>query len=600
MKRTVIPIFGMALAMAFSLPSLAQTKYPSPPEATLQAGVVAGKLEKYELRPGRFYPGTPHQYAVYTPAGYDGREKLPVMIFLDGISSALPALEPTVIMDNLIAKGEIPKMVALFIDPGVHPTRSEQSQSRFERHFEYDWISDRYASFLVEELLPEVSKRYAISDNPDARAIAGISTGAVGAFAAAWNRPDQFRRVMSFIGTYVSMKGAHSLSALVRKTEPKPIRVFMQAGKLDHLTPLQPFGTRYAGSWPINNQVMYEALQFAGYDVKFEFGDAGHETTHGRAVLPDAMRWLWRDFPAPITVTKLPAYFGKPGSEDRGHVFAVINGERTWEKVGDRYGKISSMANDRQGNVFFADEPSGSIYRVSQGDGKVSLFAKNQGSNLALTVGGDGRLYVGQAVKKRIVSYGTTASDERLVAKNVMPASLAATASGRLYFVERKNNSIARIDSDGVIRTAHSGNGIYLPSGLALTPDQEFLVVADSQGKFAWSFHIAENGELQDGEPYYRLEMPELELHSDAKAVTVNSDGHFYFATPLGIQGFEGAGRQGQILNSPIRGGVSAVTFAGGDSQWLYAAVDGQLFRRSVKVKAVTADTKIKPPAPPL
>ena len=179
---------------------------------------------------------------------------------------------------------------------------SDQAQNRFERIFEYDSISGRYAQFLIEELIPEVAKKYNLSKDPNDRGLSGVSTGAVGAFIAAWNRPDQFRRVLSFIGTFVAMKGADTLPALIRKTEPKPIRVFLQAGRNDHVVPGHPYGTFYAGSWPINNQVMAEALEFAGYDVKLVLGDEGHNMRHGAAIMPEALRWLWREYPKPIVV----------------------------------------------------------------------------------------------------------------------------------------------------------------------------------------------------------------------------------------------------------------------------------------------------------
>ena len=180
------------------------------------------------------------------------------------------------------------------------PALSEQAQSRFERVFEYDSLSDRYSRFLLEELIPEVAKKYNLSKNPNDRALSGVSTGAVGAFMAAWNRPDQFHRVLSFIGTFVAMKGADGLPALIRKTEPKPIRIFLQDGKNDHVVPTEPYGTFYAGSWPINNQVMYEAFQSAGYDVKLVIGEEGHNMKQGAAIMPEALRWLWRGYPEPI------------------------------------------------------------------------------------------------------------------------------------------------------------------------------------------------------------------------------------------------------------------------------------------------------------
>src|SRR5258706_328101 len=121
-----------------------------------------------------------------------------------------------------------------------------------------------------------VAKGYTLRTNPDDRGMGGTSTGAGGAFVTAWNRPDQFHRVLSFIGTYVAMKGADQLPALVRKTERKPIRIFMQDGTGDHIVPAEPYGTSFAGSWPINNRVMFEALEYSGYDARLEMGTESH------------------------------------------------------------------------------------------------------------------------------------------------------------------------------------------------------------------------------------------------------------------------------------------------------------------------------------
>ena len=150
----------------------------------------------------------------------------------------------------------------------------------------------------MEELIPEVGKKYNLSKDPNDHAISGVSTGAVGAFMAAWNRPDQFHRVLSFIGTFVAMKGADGLPALIRKTEPKPIRIFLQEGKNDHVVPTEPYGTFYAGSWPINNQVMLEAFQSAGLrrQTRDRRGRPQHET--GRGDHARGLRWLWRGYPA--------------------------------------------------------------------------------------------------------------------------------------------------------------------------------------------------------------------------------------------------------------------------------------------------------------
>ena len=155
-------------------------------------------------------------------------------------------------------------------------------------------MTPRFSSFLVEELIPEVAKSYNLSKDPNDRGIAGSSTGGVGAFVAAWNRPDQFRRVITLIGSFGNFRGADRLPGLIRKTEPKPIRVVMQTGRQDI--------NNYAGSWYLENPRMVAALEFAGYDVKLELGEEGHNARHGAAVMPDMLRWLWRDYPAPIVV----------------------------------------------------------------------------------------------------------------------------------------------------------------------------------------------------------------------------------------------------------------------------------------------------------
>ena len=302
--------------------------YSLGPDSQPKDGVPKGTVTRLKLEPGKFYPGTPHNYATYVPAQYNAAKPAPFMIFLDGSGSLNNSVRVPVVFDNLIASGDLPPLIGIFVDPGVLPTVSETAQNRFERVFEYDSLSDRYSRFLLEELIPEVAKKYNLSKDPNDHAISGVSTGAVGAFMAAWNRPDQFHRVLSFIGTFVAMKGADGLPALIRKTEPKPIRIFLQDGKNDHVVPTEPYGTFYAGSWPINNQVMLEAFQSAGYDAKLVIGEEGHNMKQGAAIMPEALRWLWRGYPNPI-VGEEPADIGKPGWDPRGKVYSTVSADKT-------------------------------------------------------------------------------------------------------------------------------------------------------------------------------------------------------------------------------------------------------------------------------
>ncbi len=326
---------ALTLLLIFAAATLRAEDYTLGPDSQPQDGVPKGTVTKFVLSPGKYYPGTPHNCAVYVPAQYDATKPTPFMIFLDGSGALGNGVRVPVVLDNLIAKHDLPPMIGIFIDPGVLPVPSDAVQNRYNRIFEYDSLSGRFAEFLLHELIPEVASQYNLSKNPDDHAIEGVSTGAVGAFMAAWNRPDQFHRVLSFIGTYVAMKGADSLMALVRKTEPKPIRIFMQDGTNDHIVPAEPFGTSFSGSWPMNNQVMYQALQYSGYDVKLVMGTEAHNMKQGGAIMPDALRWLWRGYPEPIVVHE-PEAMHQPGWDPRGKVYETVFVDKPWQQVARR------------------------------------------------------------------------------------------------------------------------------------------------------------------------------------------------------------------------------------------------------------------------
>src|SRR5215813_1568569 len=562
--------------------------YTLGPDSQPQPGVPKGTVTKHQLEAGKFYPGTPHNLAIYVPAQYEAARPTPFMIFLDGSVRLGNGERVPVVFDNLIAKHDLPPMIGIFVDPGVLPAASEQAQSPFERVFEYDSLSDRYSRFLLEELIPEVAKKYNLSKDPNDRGLMGVSTGAVGAFAAAWNRPDQFHRVLSFIGTFVAMKGADGLPALIRKTEPKPIRIFLQEGKNDHVVAGQPYGTFYAGSWPINNQVIYEAFQFAGYDAKLVMGEEGHNMKQGGSIMPDALRWLWRDYPKPI-VAKEPEAMGQPGWDTRGKVYSTVWADKPWEQVGSTYGALAGIAPDREGNVFFADPAANRIYR-SDSVGKLSIFKDNTSGAAALRMGADARLYAAQPGRKRIVSYGAS-GDEKVVAQNVDVTDFAITAKGAIYFTDKARKTVGLVGKGSAVQ-----DEMAAPAGVTLSGDQAMLVATDAQSRFSWSFQILPDGSLGNGEPFYRLEMPESGWNSGVTGVAQDAIGQVYFATPLGIQVCEANGRVAMILNPPEHGSVSAIAFGGKELNWLYAIEGGKIFRRPVKVKGVAGWEVVKLP----
>lgn len=251
-------------------------------------GVPRGTLHPFRWVSTKIYPGTERDYWLYVPQQYDGSTPACLMVFQDGALYLSPQANITTVFDNLIDKGEMPITLGLFVNPGNKGPGLPIWGGMDNRSFEYDSLSDLYARFLIEELIPEVEKQYNIVADPVGRAICGISSGGICAFTAAWGRPDAFGKVVSHVGSFTDIRGGHSYPSLIRKTEKKPIRVFLQDGSNDLDVVF--------GNWPLANQAMASALQFGGYDYQFAFGDGGHDLKHGAAIFPDTMRWLWRDF----------------------------------------------------------------------------------------------------------------------------------------------------------------------------------------------------------------------------------------------------------------------------------------------------------------
>ncbi len=260
--------------------------YDTYPDSREQPGVPKGTVKQMPKWESQIFGGTTRDWWVYLPAQYNPAAPAAVMVFQDG--AGYKDYVP-VVLDNLIAKRDMPITVGIFIQPGVF------KDGRSNRSFEYDTLSDQYARFLLEEILPEVEKTVTLRHDAANRAIAGLSSGGICAFTAAWERPDAFSKVVSWIGSFTNIasgktvrEGGHNYEALVRKTPKKPIRIFLQDGSndLDNAN----------GNWPLANQTLAKALAYAGYDYRFEFGHGFHSNRHGRSMLPDTLRWLWRGY----------------------------------------------------------------------------------------------------------------------------------------------------------------------------------------------------------------------------------------------------------------------------------------------------------------
>lgn len=289
-RRLAMVLWLAALTMSTSGLSACQAAddYKLGPDSERQAGVPEGTVTRHRWT-SRVFDGTQRDYWVYVPKQYDAAQPACVMVFQDGGNyvDGAKSFRVPIVFDNLIHKQEMPPTIGIFINPGVIPAVSGDGKPRENRSFEYDTLSPQYADFLEHEMLREVGKSYKLTDKASQRAICGISSGGICAWTVAWQRPELFGKVLSHVGSFTNIRGGHVYPALIRKTQRKPIRVFLQdgSGDLDNIH----------GSWPLANQQMAAALKFAGYDYRFEYGDGGHNGKHGGAILPDSLRWLWQD-----------------------------------------------------------------------------------------------------------------------------------------------------------------------------------------------------------------------------------------------------------------------------------------------------------------
>jgi enterochelin esterase family protein len=310
---------GLLAALALTAPA-ARAQTPAPPvpntdayyqlgpDSLPQDGVPKGEVRGPFVIPSQAYPGTQHTYWVYVPAQYDPKVPASLMVFNDG--QAFKDMEGSVrapnVLDNLIYRREIPVMIAVFINPGrtpeqPEPTPQEWGDRTTNRPTEYNSLDDKYARVVVDELLPALAKDYSVSANPEHRGIGGASSGAIAAFTVAWQRPDAFRKVLSIVGSFVNLRGGDAYADLVRGSDRKPLRVFLVDGRNDNRQ-------RRDGSydprrdWFLQNVRLMEALRDKGYDLNYAWGIGRHGQKQGGAVLPEMMRWLWRDHPASTDV----------------------------------------------------------------------------------------------------------------------------------------------------------------------------------------------------------------------------------------------------------------------------------------------------------
>ncbi len=575
-------LLGSLLLCGTRSPCAAQAQYLEGPDSHVQPGVPQGQTFQFDLVSTKYYPGAASRIFVYVPAEYTPDKPACLCVGLDG-----PGYLPQTVFDNLIAKKQMPVTIGVFVTSATLNKPGTDHPVRFDRCYEFDSTNDNFDHFLVEEVLPAVERHKAsdgraihLSADPNDHMIYGGSSGGVCAFTAAWQRPDLFRRVFTAIGTYVGMRGADMYPTLIRKTEPKPIRIFQQDGSQDTWNPL-------FDNWYTQNRSVEESLSFAGYDNNHSWGKLGHEGSHAQSLFPDVVKWLWHDYPAPI----------EAGISGNSMLKTVLVQGQSWQLVPGAYEAPAHLAVSPAGDVYFSEK---NIIRKIGPDGTPHVFAHSPSSVAATAFGPNGKLYAALA-DGRIVSFGA-AGHPVVVAAGIYAQGLFVASDGSVYASQPGAHSempsrLWRIAPNGVKTVLDTG--LHGATGLLMSADHNLLFAAEGQTHWIYSFAVpAPNGALQDKQRFYWLHTAEsAEDDSDGSGATDLADdaqGNLYAATRMGVQICDRNGRVEGILTLP-EGAVSSLSFGGAKFDHLYIICGGRIYQRPLQVPGVPG---FAPPQP--
>jgi len=570
----------------------AEPEFPLTADSKPQAEVLKGTMLKgtHTAREGSVFPGTQREYQIYLPAGHDKSRPAAFMVFQDGVIYQAP-----VVFDNLIAKNDIPPLVGIFIKPGVVPAANDNALPRFNRSYEYDSITPTYSQFLIDEFLPAIEAKHGLnlSTDPNRAAISGNSSGGICAFMVAWHRPDRFRRVFTGVGTYVGIHGADQLPVLVRKFEPKPLRVFLQSGTGDN--------NLYCGDWWMANQLMERSLTWAGYDVNHAWGEGGHNQKHASQIFPDVLRWLWRDWQTNIEVK------ANPKGESKWKGYEVVGAEGQWKSIFDETKSVASLTANANGDVIALNYDAGGIWKLSEASPRkiASTGSDDHGlgtSQLAFTKNGK-LLGTGKSNVNGmsfVLEDGTRRAFD--ASSGLGGWSFCLTHAGWIYMSTGPSKSLVSFpyaEADNQIKEPVK---IAVPTSiyrLALSPDQSCLYAIHDDVRHVWCYRIGVDHTLDHGQSYVYLETRE-DVALDARGLCVDTNGWLYVATSLGIQVCDQAGRVNFIIPTPKQ--PLDVCFGGKDLSELFIACGDTIYKRPTKAKGVVSGQQapIKPPPPKL
>ncbi len=589
----------------------AKENFPLAPESEARAaGVEPGETLSFEWADSQIFPGTRRKIRVYVPRAYDGRTPACTAVFQDGGGYRFET-----VFDNLIHAGGMPVTIGVVVPPGDVPGGVDPSGVRHNRTFEYDSPGDRYARFLLNEILPAVEKLRTgdgrpvrLSHSGNDRMIAGGSSGAAAAFNAAWAMPHEFSRVCSAIGSYTGLRGSFIYPTLLHKTEPKPLRLFLQSGTHDMWTSF--------GDWWSANNAMVRALEFAGYEFEHEFGDGRHSGAHMTALFPRVLRFLWKDWPAPV----------RAGVNSRNHALGhTVFQDRRWESAGE----LPREAQQHAASARIRADAAGALH-ISTANGKHIRLASGGGATV-LECGDSSPLSTGQFIGppetagggiRRVFAFSADGTSPVITTNGLasvpttrvtfqnhvailsgIVTALAVTPRGDIYAATVSAPTagaggqlwLIRATTGAVGASAHArpdtaarrvaGSPVPI-SALALTGDGNWLAGFEGATTRGQSWRVEPDGGLAYGQSFYVLHKRDEDDGDGAldAASEASKNGCLYVATTLGVQILDANGRSAAIL--PLPGEVAAVSlcFGGADFKTLYVlGADGKIHSRPVK-----------------
>lgn len=537
-------MFLLLSAAVFGISVLAQQAYnvraPFDPATVKVEEKKRGEVLKFNLNDSQIYPGTEREILVYVPQQYKSNKPACLLVCMDGI-----LYDATTVMDNLIASGEMPVTIGVFVNPGV-VYDEDREVVRYNRCKEFDSTDDTFARFLEEEVLPRVEgmktengKTIALSEDANDRAITGASSGGIAAFTAAWNRPDLFSRVYTTVGTFVAMRGGHEYPAIVRKTEPKPLRIYMQDGWYDVWNPI-------FGEWFEYNMLMESAFNFAGYEVFHQWNRGNHSIKYGTLAFPDAMRWLWKGYPAKV----------QKGWSNNGMLQEILLENEDWQEVALPMGIAGDLFAAQDSSAVFASLAQ--MYKVSS-DGKVEQV-------------------------------GLLKAGERLMGEGLIAKAAALYCNGKKVADGLAGLQAVQALADGkyvalCTGKVHSKDNMWIVNAgcraLAVAPDYRFCVTGEANTHHLISTVIDKNGKMLYSEPYYYLQDLSNGTLQSAGNMAFDTNGNLYVATEMGVQVADHNGRVRAILSLPT-GGVDALAFSG---NYLFVRCGEKMFVRKMKAE---------------